>query len=325
MANIKDVAKLANVSVTTVSRVLNNKGYISDETRESVRKAMEELDYQPNEVARSLFRRQSNMIGLIIPSVSHPFFAQLTRYIEFYAHEFGYKIVLCNSLMQSGKEREYIELLRRHQVDGIIMGSHTLEIAEYSGLNLPIVSFDRQIAPDIPYVSSDNFTGGVLAGRHLIEKGCKKLAHISGNLKLQMLSNKRNDGFIQACKEYDKTYYIYETDINVLGKNDYTQVVETLFKEHPDIDGIFASSDIIAAQIIKKCTDLGRRVPEDVKIVGYDDTDIAKYLIPAITTIAQPIESMARYAIDYVIKQIEGEVVPNEIVLPITLRVRGTT
>lgn len=325
MANIKDVAKLANVSVTTVSRVLNNRGYISQETKKAVEEAVNQLQYQPNEVARSLYRRHSYMIGLIIPTVSHPFFASLTRYIEFYAHQTGYKIVLCNSLMESNKEKDYIEMLKRHQVDGIIMGSHTLDVKDYIEVKLPIISFDRQITPQIPYISSDNYAGGIMAAEHLIKRGCRKIAHISGSLTLNVLANKRNDGFIKACKVKGLEYWVYETDINVLGNDNYEDVINRLFIENPDVDGVFASSDIIAAQVMKKCSELGKKIPEEIKVVGYDDTDIAKYMVPGITTIAQPIEAMAKYAVDYVVKQVDEELVPNETVLPVSISVRGTT
>ena len=156
MPTIKDVAERAGVSVTTVSRVLNNRGYISEATRKKVYQAMEELDYQPNEVARSLFRKKSNIIGLIVPTVAHPFFAELTAYLETYAYSRGYKVLICNSQLDASKEQEYIWMLRRNQVDGIIMASHTLEVEEYKKLDLPVVAFDRFISKRIPYVTSDN-------------------------------------------------------------------------------------------------------------------------------------------------------------------------
>ena len=119
MPTIKDVAERAGVSVTTVSRVLNNRGYISQATRTKVYQAMEELDYQPNEVARSLFRKRSKIIGLIVPTVAHPFFGELTSYLETYAYSRGYKVLICNSQLDASKEQEYIGMLRRNQVDGI--------------------------------------------------------------------------------------------------------------------------------------------------------------------------------------------------------------
>src|SRR5471030_2413619 len=131
MATIKDVAEVAGITVTTVSRVLNNRGYISEKTRKKVYDAMQQLNYRPNEMARSLLRKKSNLIGLIIPTVAHPFFSELTNYIEYYAYKLGYKILLCNSYQDSVKEKEYIMMLKSNQVDGIIMASHTLEIDEY--------------------------------------------------------------------------------------------------------------------------------------------------------------------------------------------------
>src|SRR5690606_7773253 len=136
MPTIRDVAERAGVSVTTVSRVLNNRGYISEATRRKVYQAMKELDYQPNEVARSLFRKRSNIIGLIVPTVEHPFFGELTFQVETYAYSRGYKVLVCNSQLNAAKEQEYIGMLRRNQVDGIIMASHTLEVEEYRRLNL---------------------------------------------------------------------------------------------------------------------------------------------------------------------------------------------
>jgi family./Bacterial regulatory proteins, lacI family. len=174
MATIKDVAERAGVTVTTVSRVLNNRGYISEKTREKVYEAMKELNYQPNELARSLYRKKSYLIGLLIPSVAHPFFAELTNYIEYYAYQNDYKILLCNSGQDVEKEKEYIDMLKRHQVDGIIIGSHTLKAEQYINVNLPIVAIDRYFSEKIPYVASDNYNGGVLATKLLIQKGCKK-------------------------------------------------------------------------------------------------------------------------------------------------------
>lgn len=325
MANIKDVAKLAGVSVTTVSRVLNNKGYISQKTRETVAKAMNELNYHPNEIARTLFSRQSHLLGLIIPTVSHPFFAKLTRYIEFYASVKGYKIILCNSLMQKEKEKEYLDMLSRHQVDGIIMGSHTLDVANFQTIGLPVITLDRQISETIPSVSSDNFSGGVLAAEHLIERGCRHLVHISGNLNLSMLSNRRYDGFKSICEKKKVPFTLYQTDVNALEEDNYSAVVERIFREHPETDGVFASSDMIAAEILKASLVRGKRIPQDIKIVGYDDTDLAKYTHPQITSVAQPIESIAKYTVEYLISEVLGEVVPNQTILEISLSERETT
>ncbi len=323
--NIKDVAKHAGVSVTTVSRVLNESGYVSRKTRECVMRAMDELNYRPNEVARSLYSKRSHLIGLIIPTISHPFFAQLTQYIEYYTFAKGYKLILCNSLMEKEKEREYVDMSRRHQVDGIIMGSHTLDVSNFASSDFPVVTLDRQISEKIPFVSSDNYAGGMLAAEHLIQKGCRFLVHISGNLQLSMLSNKRYDGFRDACEQEKVPFRLYQTDTNALEKENYQKVIKRVFSECPEADGVFASSDVIAAEVIRYCLQNGRRIPEDVKVVGYDDTSLARYTNPQITTISQPIESIAKYAVDYLIAQIAGEVVPAHTILNVELQKRETT
>ncbi|WP_199624620.1 LacI family DNA-binding transcriptional regulator [Paenibacillus alkalitolerans] len=325
MATIHDVAKRAGVSVTTVSRVLNNRGYISEATRSKVYRTMEELDYQPNEIARSLLRKQSNLIGLIIPNVSHPFFAEFADRVETYAYECGFKIVLCNSQLDPAKERDYIDMLKRNRVDGIIMGSHTMEVDEYLKLHSPIVTFDRQIGGDIPAVSSDNYLGGELAAKHLIAKGCRKIAHICGNLELKLMANLRTEAFMDVLREHAVESVVIETDMNVFDQVQYERIMEKLFKQHPDVDGLFATSDIIAATAVRHCGAVGKRIPDDVKVVGYDDVAVANWIVPALTTVRQPIGEMGRMAVDLLRKQMDGEAVERCSVLPVELIERSTT
>lgn len=325
MATIKDVAERAGVTVTTVSRILNNRGYIGEATRQKVYKVMEELDYQPNEIARSLFRKKSNIIGLIIPTVAHPFFGELSNYIEYYAYKNDYKILLCNSHMDRVKEIEYVDMLKRHKVDGIIMGSHTFEVEEYMNLNLPIVTFDRCIAENIPYILSDNYEGGLLATNHLIEKDCRKLAHISGSLKLNLLANKRSEAFLDVVRSKNIEHVTIQTDLDGFDFSEYEKIINALLEKHPDIDGIFASSDIIAAHVIKACYQMHKEIPKDIKVVGYDDVRIASLFVPQLTTIRQPVEEMSKLAIEIITRQINGETVPVKNLLPVKLIERQST
>src|SRR5690606_7716275 len=204
MLKLEDVAKQAGVSVTTVSRVLNNRGYISQKTRDKVNEVIKELNYQPNEMARALFRKKSNMIGLIIPSVAHPFFSELAYYLEHYAHLSGYKLLVCNSNRDEDKEKQYIEMLKKNQVDAIIMGSTVLNVEHYQNLNLPLISFDRIISDTIPMVAANNKKGGILAATLFIEKQCKQPAYLSRGLDGRhheaMLANGREEGFIERYK-----------------------------------------------------------------------------------------------------------------------------
>jgi len=323
MATIKDVAVVAGVTVTTVSRVLNNRGYISETTRKKVYDAMQQLNYRPNEMARSLLRKKSNLIGLIIPTVAHPFFSELTNYIEYYAYKLGYKILLCNSYQDSVKEKEYIMMLKSNQVDGIIMASHTLEIDEYLNLNLPIIALDRAFSKSIPFITSDNYNGGVLATNLLIDKGCKKLAHISGYLGLETPANNRYKAFVDVVTQRNIENVILETQLGIL--ENYEKIVYKLFEEHPDIDGIFASSDMIGISVIKVSRELRKRIPKDLKIVGYDDITFSSLISPSLTTIKQPIEKMGEAVIQLLIDQMEEKEVSLENILPITLVERETT
>lgn len=325
MPTIKDVAERAGVSVTTVSRVLNNRGYISEATRKKVYKAMEELDYQPNEVARSLFRKKSNIIGLIVPTVAHPFFGELTSYLETYAYSRGYKVLICNSQLDASKEQEYIWMLRRNQVDGIIMASHTLDVEEYKKLNLPVVAFDRFISSEIPYVTSDNYQGGKLAVELLLRRGCKKIAHMCGSLNLDMLANQRHRAFMDVAEEKKIPYFTVETGINVFEVNKYEELLTDLLVQHPDIDGLFLNSDIMAIAAMKVCSKLGKRVPHDMKIIGYDDVSIASLVSPQITSIRQPIAKMSELSVKLIEDLVNDKSVSVENCLPIELIERGTT
>ena len=318
---IKDVAAKAGVTVTTVSRFLNRRGYMSDATRARIQQAMSDLDYVPNEIARSLFRRSSHIFGLIIPTANHPFFGQLTTSIEARAYEAGYKLMLCDSRLDSEKESQYIDMLIRHKVDGIIMASHTLRVDQYRRIGMPVVSMDRCIAEDIPYVTSDNDAGGKLATRRLIERGCRNLAYFCGKLNRALLPNKRVDSFLAEARDAGRESIVVQTGEDVFDFTQYQTLVDQLFREHPDVDGVVAS-DVKAGHVLQACRRLGRRVPDDVKVVGYDDILLASLLVPRLTTVRQPIEEMGGRAVDILVAQVAGESVPMANVLPVTLVVR---
>ena len=330
MPKITDVAKKAGVSVTTVSRVLNNRGYISEETRDKVYEAMKELNYQPNELARSLFRKKSNMIGLIVPNVSHSFFSELAYHLEYYAYKRDYKLLLCNSKRDISKEKEYIEMLKKHQVEGIIMGSHVLDVKDYLNLNLPIVSFDHAISKNIPLVTSDNLTGGKLASELLIKKNCENLAYLYGGIggphHTALLASDRFQGFLEGVKISGKNNITIQTqELNTSNTEKLVTEIITFLNEHPNVDGVFASSDIIASFVIQACYRLKKSIPKDIKIIGYDNVEISNLVSPPLTTIGQPIEKMSELTIELLINQIEGNEVPLLNSLPVLLIERETT
>ncbi|WP_274652157.1 LacI family DNA-binding transcriptional regulator [Paenibacillus humicola] len=329
MPKLKDVAEKAGLSVTTVSRVLNNRGYISRETRDKVYRVMKELNYQPNEMARALFRKKSNMIGLIIPAVSHPFFGELAYQLEYYADQCGYKLLLCNSNRDIAKEHKYIDMLKKNQVDAIIMGSSVLNVEHYLHLELPIVSFDRSIAGNIPIVTSDNLLGGKLATQLLLDKGCRKPVFVyrgvGGPHHQALLANGRAQGYEAVMKAAG-----IEPDLLQLkasAEDDSEEIPEMIhfFQQRPEVDGVFASSDLVAAEVIQACSRLRKRIPDDMKIVGYDDVRIASLLSPQLSTVRQPIREMCECTLQLVAKLLEEEEVPKINTFPVTLIERETT
>jgi len=325
MSTLKDVAEKAGVTVTTVSRVLNNRGYISEATRKKVYRVMKEMDYQPNELARSLSKNKANIIGVIVPSVMHPYFCEVVNYLEFYASRAGYKLMLCNSNHQKDKEYEYIKMLKSNKVSGIILSSRTENIENFLPVNLPVILFERDTSNRISSISCDNYSGGEMAARHLVACGCKNLIHISGIQNILMPADARKDAFVRVCEDNQIPYKVFSTEETQFLSLDYEEALEQIILSNPDVDGIFASSDVIAAGIIRVCSKNKIRIPEDIKLVGFDDIKLASLTTPKITTIHQPIEQMCACAIDILIRQIDDGFLPSKTVLPIFLFKREST
>ncbi len=325
MATLKDVAKETGLTVTTVSRVLNNRGYISEETRKNVYAAMKRLNYHPNEVARSLSRQTTNTIGVIVPHIRHPYFAELISNLESKAYQHQYKILLFNSQEKNEKEIEYLEMCTSNRVAGIILCSGTVAVGEFEGLNVPLITIERYLENGTAAVECDNLQGGRLAAKHLIESGCKSLIHLSGVHETSMPADSRAQGFCEICKENGISYDVIDTHACQYNALDYHEFIEGALREHPETDGIFASSDLIAAQVIQVCAKRGVKIPEEMKIVGFDDVNISALTTPQISTIHQPIKEMAETAVELLIKASEGKLVPNRTTLPVMLVKRETT
>lgn len=316
---------MAGVSVATVSRMLNNRGYISEATREKIKKCMVDLDYKPNELARSLTKRRTNIIGIIVPNVNNQFFSKLVYFLERYAFKRNFKILLCNSKSQLEKEKEYIDMLRSNQVSAMIIASRNSDIENYLDESMPVVFIERKSKNFGVNICCDNELGGELATRHLIESGCKNLLHISGQIEKDLPGDLRAISFERICKENNINYNIVSSTEHQFYKGSYGKLIENIFTNNKYIDGIFASNDTIAAQIIQYCYKKGLRVPKDIKIVGFDDVEIASLTTPTITTIKQPIKEMAEIAIESIEKMMDKKIVASHVVLPVELKKRNST
>ena len=325
MATLKDVAAKAGVTVTTVSRMINNRGYVSEATRANIKAVMKELHYQPNEVARALSLQRSNLIGLIVPSSSNMFFCKIIDGIEKYVAQKGYKLLLCNSNHEMEKEIEYFEMLNANQVAGVIVTSRTQDLENKIFIDAPVVTFDRIISEKIPAICVDNFQGGILATTHLIEQGARDLAYISGSSDLDMDGNKRYHGFKSVCEMQGIPHVVVDANEEQFQEMNYYQVVRQFLDEFPSVTGVFTSNDIIAAEVIRLCNRRGIKVPQKLKVVGYDDIELCNFTTPQITTIRQPYDDICKLTVEYLIEMIEDEKTPESKVLPVSLIQRGST
>ncbi len=325
MPTLKDIAKKAGVTTTTVSRVINNRGYISNKTKETVFRVMQELNYRPNELARALTKKHSNTIGVIVPHVSHPFFSKLISHLENAAAQKGYKILLCNSKDEPKKEMEYIEMCLSNRVSGIILCSKYLDAEKFSSLKIPILNLEKEDDSIAVSIQCDNYQGGKIAAEHLIDCGCKQLLHFGGIAGKDMPADRRAKGFTDVCNSKKISNKVVMTNQTAYGTMKYHDYIKQALLEYPEVDGIFASSDLIAAQVIQVCHKMNRKVPEDLCLVGFDDVSIAALTTPTITTIHQPVKEMAQLSIEYVDKIANNEIVPSKVTLPITLVEREST
>lgn len=314
VAKLTDVAKLAGVSPTTVSRVINKKGYLSEKTIQKVNDAMRELGYKPNNLARSLQGKSAKLIGLIFPNIRHVFYAELIDKLEHELFKKGYKTIICNSEHDSEKEREYIEMLEANQVDGIISGSHNLGIEDYNRVTAPIISFDRNLSPDIPVVSSDNYGGGVLAAQTLVKTGAKDIIMITGNDNSNSPTGLRHAGFASILP--DAPIINVSSDFSPVRKE--MEIKNILTQQKPD--AIFASDDLTAILIINIAKELGISVPDQLKVIGYDGTYFIENYYPQLTTVKQPLEEIAFLCVELLLQKIEGKkVATTGYFLPVTL------
>lgn len=314
VAKLTDVAKLAGVSPTTVSRVINKKGYLSEKTIQKVNDAMRELGYKPNNLARSLQGKSAKLIGLIFPNIRHIFYAELIDKLEHELFKKGYKTIICNSEHDSEKEREYIEMLEANQVDGIISGSHNLGIEDYNRVTAPIISFDRNLSPDIPVVSSDNYGGGVLSAQTLVKTGAKDIIMITGNDNSNSPTGLRHAGFASILP--DAPIINVSSDFSPVRKE--MEIKNILTQQKPD--AIFASDDLTAILIINIAKELGISVPDQLKVIGYDGTYFIENYYPQLTTVKQPLEEIAFLCVELLLQKIEGKkVATTGYFLPVTL------
>lgn len=325
MASIKDVAKRAGVGVGTVSRVLTNSGYVAAKTRQRVEKAMAELEYYPNEMARNLFHNRTNIIGLIIPDLAHPFFGMTARHIEMELYRRGFKMLVCNTIQESSRESEFLDMLRCHMMDGIIMGAHTIEVVEYEKVHAPVVGFDRFLGEGIPCISSDHEQGGIIAARRMLADNRKNIIQLVGQQNVKSPSLDRHESFASVCREEGALVRNIIMPWNDFDFHSYRYLAEDIYTEYPEVDGLFAA-DLPARACLGVYLRHGRLIPHDMSIIGYDGS-LASDISPfRITTVAQQIPLIAKRLVHRILLLIEDSTESGqEAPLAVLLREGDTT
>lgn len=323
MPSIREVAKLAQVSPATVSRVINGTAKVDDEKRKRVLNVISETGFVPNEVARSLFKKSAKIIGLILPTIENPFFTQLASAIEQTADEYGYRLVLCNTNDDPEKERAAFSMLASMNADGIILTTNNEETYEcVNQCPIPVVITDRGIETEAwaGYIHSDHYEGGRLAAQHLIDCGCQNIVCIRGPMEISSARD-RYEGYRSVCREHHRQEQVIDCSYDF---KQGLEVTEELLERFPDVDGIIACNDMVAISVYKILHSKGIRVPEDVQLIGYDDIRLSVLMTPELTTIAQPVDKIGRKAAELIIRN-DNHDNPKEFIFEAKLIQRDTT
>lgn len=317
---IKDVARKANVSIATVSRILNGQRGYSAKTKEKVLQVIEELGYHPNAVARGLINKRTHTIGVLFPSLSGSLVTDLLKGIEKAASVQGSSVIVCHTESDQEKTLKYLQLLSEKRVDGIIFTSEVLQEEYYQfikKINVPIVLLaTKSDSYPVPYVKVDDCDAAYSATEYLIQKGHKSIGMISGPKEDVIAGQPRIDGFKKAMK--DNQIPFDAENISVTHGFDFVEGVsglKTLLKQKPEITAVFAASDEIALGAISTAYQLGIKVPDELSIIGYDNSNLANMSIPPLTTVAQHFVEMGEAAGKMLLELFENEELPGSVIL----------
>ena len=329
---IYDISKKLNISAATVSRALNNNPKISQKTRELVLKTAAKMNYKQNRLAQALKSGRTNNVGVIVPFINRSFFSSVIRGIEEELSPHGYHVIICQSHEDVDNEIKQIDTLLNTQVDGIFMSvakttQDTSHIQKALAENTPLVFFDRK--KDVPGLSSviiDDFKGGYLATQHLIKQGCKKIAHFSGDLSVEIYKN-RHQGYLKALKDHGITPLSrFSLQVNSKLESGISAVKELWeFEEKPD--AIFSASDYAALGAIQELRKIGIKIPKEVCVVGFSNEPFTKYMELPITSVDQTPFEMVKIAAQVFLEQIESQILTAEkkVVLAPELYIRDSS
>lgn len=328
-ATIRDVARLAGVSVATVSRVISVSDYpVRRETRQRVLDAAAELHFYPNELARGLFGERTNTIGVLVPDASNPYYPEILRGVERVAFDHRIAVIFCNVDHRIERQRYYLDVLMQRRVDGLIGVGGDYDYRESSAaldrMGMHLVLIGRYDELDYPTVEAPNTEGGVRATKHLVDLGHRRIAFITGS-RTSLASSDRLDGYRSALEAAGVA-----VDDRLVAHGDYQEgsgharTTELLRLPDPPT-AIIAANDRMALGAMAAVWDLGRRVPDDVSVVGFDNIASSKYVRPSLTTVESPGHHAGEEAMELMVGILRGDDVPRRTVMPCELIVRQST
>lgn len=309
--SIKDIAELSGVSVATVSRVINNNGRFSEETRKKVLDVIEATGYHMNYSAKSLRMNKSFSIGIIVPEISNFFFADIVQKIEEVLFNKGYSTIICTTARNNEKETAYLHMLEGKGVDGIIVISGAEEFSferSESTKNIPYICIDREPKEktDTIFISSNHYQGAFEATEALIEAGCRNPV-IAMHQRKSPSSAERENGFFDALKKnslsFDRTQRKLIVDIY---SDTFEEDTKDYFDQHQGIDGIFAINDNIGLELVVLLKKMGYQLPEQIKIIGFDDAPQDKYSVPSLSSVTQNMLEIAKVAVEKLLESINN-------------------
>ncbi|EPP7473222.1 LacI family transcriptional regulator [Listeria monocytogenes] len=326
--SIKDIAKLSGVSVATVSRVINDNGRFSEETREKVLAVIKETNYQMNFSAKSLRMNKSFSVGILVPDISNYFFSSVVQQIEAILFDQGYSTIICNTGRNLDKEMAYLNMLESKMVDGLIVISGADEFGfKYTNAEngIPYVCIDRQPKDkkDTIFISSNHYQGAFEATEALIHAGVKSPV-IFMHSRQSSSAKERLKGFQDALKKnnirYDPDVSKFTVDLQI---HNYQKSIITFVNEVTTMDGIFAINDNIALELLNLLPTIGKKIPNGIKVIGFDDTPQCNYTVPKLSSVKQNIPKIAQITVDNLITIIKNpkqkkritEIVPVELSL----------
>ncbi|MBM7097172.1 substrate-binding domain-containing protein [Bacillus sp. H-16] len=316
---IKDVAKRSGVSIATVSRIINNQTGYSNKTKDKVLKAVKELGYSPNALARGLVGQPTRTIGVLLPNVSSLFAGKLFEGIEGAAKERGYSVVVCNTGTAGKRTIDYLQVLKEKRVEGIIYGSGELTEDQNDALrdlDIPVVMAATKPEDEcFPYVKVDDEKAACDAARYLLNKGHTQIAFIGGDLDDPIAGKPRYRGFLKAMEGRN---LIPDPALIKLGDFSFNSGKEKMMElllGKTSFTAVFATSDEMAVGVLHAAYESGISVPGDVSVIGYDNTLAAEMAIPPLTTVAQPLYDIGTHAFMTLVENRQGESLMNHAII----------